>query len=252
MHRRMARSSLKLALSLGMLLLAAFTAPAGLAADFVSQALISVGQGFVICDADLAVVSLAVENTARDAGAAYADNLQAIKSISAALQAAALPGLQITVRQPNLWPKTGLSKEVTYAASAGLDIQVSNTALVGQVADIGLRNGATAVQGVRFDASSLEKAKQLAMERAVQDAITKAQVMSAASGLRLVMVRELHDANDIQVINPSALQSGAAGPESRLPVLASPVYRGQVIVAANVTVTFDVTLDKSKDVLTGK
>ena len=228
------------------------TSGVGFAAEVVTQSLVTVGQGFVVLDADISVISLSLENSAKEAGQAYAENLQIGERIVQALQAAQLPGLRVTVRQPNLWPKTSLlSKELTYTASSGLDIQISDTSLVGKVADIGLNNGAVAIQGVRFDSSALEKAKQQAMQAAVQDAITKAQVMSTAAGVRLIMVRELRDTNDIQVTNPSVLQS-TTGETLKLPALAAPIYRGQIIVTATVTIVFDVSLDKAVDVLSVK
>lgn len=231
-----------------LLLLTVILVPVAAASEYMNQSLVSVGQGFVVCDADLGIVSLAIENTATDASLVHTKNMQVVQRIVKALQEAKLPGLEITIRQPSIWLKTSLvSRDVTYTASSGLDIKVSDISLIGRVADIGMRNGATAIQGVRFDASNLQEAKQLALEQAVQDAINKAKVMSATAGLRLVMVREISDTNDIQVHNPSALQ--AQGVDTKLPVMAEPVYRGQVIVSASVTVVFDVTLDKSHDVL---
>lgn len=234
-----------------LLLITVILVPVASATEFMNQSLVSVGQGFVICPADLGIVSLAIENTANDAGLAHSDNIKIVERITQALKEAKLPGLQITIRQPSIWLKTSLvSRDIAYTASSGMDIQVSDISLVGYVADIGIRNGATAIQGVRFDASNLQGAKQKALEQAVQDAISKAQVMSATAGLRLVMVREMSDTNDIQVYNPSAIQT--QGVDAKLPVLAGPVYRGQVIVSASVTVIFDVTLDKSYDVLSAK
>lgn len=229
-------------------------APSAEAADVFSQSLVSVGSGYVIADADIGVVSFAIETTAAEAGAAHQLNLETIERISQAMQAADIPGLKLVVRQPSIWPKTSLiSKETQYTASAGLDVHTSDITLVGRVADIGLQNGANSIQNIRFDLSDLTQVRQKALEEAVMDAIAKAKVMSDAAGLKVVTVRELRDANDIQVHNPSALQASGTATgtsQSAIPMaLTTPIYRGQVIVMATVTVVFDVIIDKTKDVL---
>lgn len=229
-----------------LLVLFVFATPSASAALMEAQSLVSVGSGYVVCTADVAVISFAIESSAKEGGTAQQQNQMTIGRIIEALEAEELPGLGFEVRQASFWETTGLgSREKSYKVSSGLDVHIRDLDRVGQVVDIGLRQGASSVQGVRFELSDLEAAARTALKRAVEDAIEKAELISKTAGLRVTMVREMRDANTIRVHNPS-LPTAASISESPLPPLASPIYRGQILVHAEVTVVFDVALDKTR------
>ncbi|MGI6083216.1 MAG: SIMPL domain-containing protein [Limnochordia bacterium] len=226
-------------------LLLALAAPSFSAPFLETQSLVSVGSGFVVCTADTAVVSLAIESTAKQSGVAQNQNQTIIDQITQALLAESIPGLGFEVRQATFWETTDLtSREKSYKVSSGLDVRIQDLERVGEVVDIALKQGATSVQGVRFELSDLESVAQTALKKAVENAIEKANMISKAAGLRVTMVREMRDTNTIRVHNPS-LPTGASMSEAPLPPLAGPIYRGQIMVHAEVTVVFDIALDRS-------
>ena len=230
---------------LSLALLIALGAPSVSAAFLETQSLVSVGSGFVICTADTAVISLAIESTAKQSGVAQNRNQTIIDSITQALLAQDFPGLEFEVRQATFWETTDLtSREKNYKVSSGLDVRIKDLERVGDVVEIALKHGAPSVQGVRIELSDLETVAQTALKMAVENAIEKANLISKAAGLRVTMVREMRDANTIRVHNPS-LPTGASMSEAPLPPLAGPIYRGQILVHAEVTVVFDIALDKS-------
>jgi uncharacterized protein YggE len=229
-----------------LLLLFVFAAPGASAALMEAQSLVSVGSGFVVCTADMAIISLAIESSAKEGGAAQQQNQMILERITDALAAEDLPGLSFEVRQASFWETTGLgSREKSYKVSSGLDVRIHDLDRVGQVVDVGLRHGASSVQGVRFELSNLEAVARTALKLAVEDAIAKADLISSTAGLRVTMVREMRDANTIRVHNPS-LPTAASVSEASLPPLASPIYRGQILVHAEVTMVFDVALDRAR------
>lgn len=225
------------------------------AADLIDvQSLITVGSGFVVVPADVAIVSLAIESTAKESGTAHQNNTQIIQQIMQALKAENLPGLAFTERQVMFWENTGLgSRDKTFKASSGLDVQVRDLNAVGHIIDVATKNGATSVQNVRFDVSNIDAAAKKALELAVSDAIQKANVMASAAGLRVAMVRQVQDNNAVRVYNPSLPPATSSSNDTvelpKLPALAGPVYRGQVLVQTEVSIIFDVALDKTKTVL---
>ncbi|HHT27200.1 MAG TPA: SIMPL domain-containing protein [Firmicutes bacterium] len=217
------------------------------AADYyVSQTLTTVGSGFVVLPADIAVVSVAIETSAAESGAAHQENLRITEQIMAALKEEKIPGLQFNMRQVMFWENTSLStREKSYKASAALDIQTNDLAGVGHIIDIAEKMGATSVQNVRFDISDIDAAAQEALRLAVADGMRKAELMASAAGMRIAIIRELRDNNAVRVYNPSQPTTAAAA-ETALPALAAPVYRGQVLVQTEVTLIFEVVLDRTK------
>lgn len=217
------------------------------AADYyVSQTLTTVGSGFVVMPADIAVVSVAIESSAPESGAAHQENLRITEQIMAALQEENIPGLQFSMRQVMFWENTSIStREKSYKASSGLDIQTTDLDSVGHIIDIATKMGATSIQNVRFDLSNIEEAAQEALRLAVADAMRKAEVMASAAGMRIAIIRELRDNNTVKVYNPSQPTASTVS-EAALSPLAAPIYRGQVLVQTDVTLIFEVVFDRTR------
>lgn len=227
-----------------LLLALLLTIPAGASTLYESQSLVSVGLGYVILPADVAVVSLAIEHTAKESGLAQRENQRVVSQIVQTLSEEQIPGLEFAVRQASFWESSSLgARERTYKASSGLDIRLTDLDLPGHVIDVATAAGAS-VQGVRFELSRTGDAAKEALRLAVEDALQKAALMSRAAGMRVVMVREIQDTNAVRVINPS-LSTTVGVDAASLTSLAGPIYRGQIAVQAEVTVIFDVALDLS-------
>jgi uncharacterized protein YggE len=213
-------------------------------AQLATQSAVTVGSGFVVVPADTAVISVAIENVAAESGAAHQENQRLTDQIMQALKAEQIPDLHFTVRQVVFWENTlPGSRDKTWKVSSGLDIHTSDLSAAGHIIDIARKNGATSVQTIRYDVSNLEQAAQDALQLAVKDAVRKAEAIAAAAGLRVIMVREVRDSNAIRVHNPSS--PTATGREVTLPPLAGPVYRGEVLVSVEVTMVFDLALDRT-------
>jgi uncharacterized protein YggE len=106
-----------------------------------------------------------------------------------------------------------------YQAQHDLRVTVRNSnvtqlsGLVGQIIDIAVNAGANQLSGVQFTVSE-ETAQQLnkeAMQRAIQNAATKAEVMANALGVRVAGVQSVTESS--QFITPIRFSSVTADPE---------------------------------------
>lgn len=229
--------------SWAVLLSLVLAAPLGTAASAQTlqlPSIVTIGLGFVVIPADHLVVTLNIETSDESAQAAYAASAAIVDAIREELQEADLAGLEIRTGRAHLWQQRSATRQTTtYRVTSTMSVTIEDEADVGRVVDTAMRLGATSVQSVRFQVRSLEEAARTALTLAVQDAMAKAEVISAATGTRIVNIRQVNDSNKIQVYNPSdpVLVESASGPDLPYPVT---VERGQVLVQVEVAMEFEV------------
>lgn len=197
------------------------------------------GVGYVVLPADHIVVTLSVETTDLRAADAYARNSEISRSIREALEAEQPEGLAITIGGISLWQQRSATLYGSYRATSTVSIRLAHEADVGKVIDTAMQLGATAVQSVRFHASSLESAARTALTLAVEDAMAKAEAIAKATESRIVTIRRVHDTNDVRIYNPSdpvLVEGGKADPT---PYQVA-VERGEILVQVTVTMEFEV------------
>lgn len=202
--------------------------------------IVTVGLGYVVVPADHLVVTLNIEAAEDSAQAAYDASSAIIAAIRQELEAAKLDGLDVRTGRAHLWQQRSATRQsTTYRVTSTMSVKLNDEADVGYVVDTAMRLGATSVQSVRFQVRSLEEAARSALTLAVEDAMAKAETITAATGTRIVTIRQVHDSNKIQVYNPSdpVLVEASSGPNIPYPVT---VERGQVLVQVEVTMEFEV------------
>lgn len=216
---------------------------------------VTTGVGEVRLVAESAVVSVDIETRAADAGQAQAENERRAAQIQEALarwfaanDATASPGdpaIDVQRRALDIWTYQGALQEVGagFRVVSGLNIKTSDFKRIGEIVRLAMDNGATGVQGVWFTSDKVADAAREAIGLAVKDAMARAEVISKATGMRIVAIRQVSDANDIRVLNPAgpggtAQQSVEA---SKLLLVYSRVWRGEILVQASVTVQFEVS-----------
>lgn len=202
---------------------------------------VTVGVGYVVVEADRVVVSLGIEATGDSAVAAQQENGRRAAAIEEAVTALGIDGLEfdrrlVDVRQQ----RTGVVRrdEGDYRAVSGVEVTVPDEQYIGAIIDAAVAAGNATVQAVRFHSTALEEASKEALRLAVKDAMAKAEAMSEATGMRVVMTRRVSDAHKIDIINPSdplLLEGGTARPP--YPV---PVKRGEILVQVEVSAEFEV------------
>lgn len=206
---------------------------------------VTVGLGYVVVEADQVVVSLGIETTGDTAEAAQRESERLMAAIETRLRELNLAGLRLSRRRIDIrQQRTGpiRREEGGYRATSGLDVSVARETDVGAIIDVAMGLGAASVQGVSFRSSRLEQAAKEALGLAVKDATAKAEEISRATGMRVVMIRRISDAHKVEIINPSDPVLLEAGASVRPPYHVA-VQRGEILVQVEVTAEFDVAME---------
>lgn len=199
------------------------------------------GTGIVTLKPDTATIILGVSETAKGAVQAQSTVNKKISAIKKALVKAGAKESDISVSDLSVWGNYDYSggqeqKLVGYTASHTLNITVSDMGKVGPLIDASLSAGANQLQGVTFSVKNNDSAYDQALKLAVEKAREKAEVLAAASGVRLGAVRTLTEGTDYGY-NPYPAAKYA---ENDMGAGAAPtqVDTGMVTVSATVTVVY--------------
>lgn len=126
---------------------------------------------------------------------------------------------------------------VGYRASHRFEAELRDLEKIGQVADVGLKNGANEVQGPYFGHSQQEDLQNQAAVKALERARKLADTLGQASGLKVKRVAKISTA---QTIHPRVFAAAKAAPPAGAEV-ETPIEVGEITYQARLTVTFELT-----------
>ena len=199
------------------------------------------GTGIVTLKPDTATIILGVSETAKGAVQAQSTVNKKINAIKKALIKAGAKEADISVSDLSVWGNYDYSdsqqqKLVGYTASHSLNIKTSDMSKVGPLIDASLSAGANQLQGVTFSVKNNDDAYDQALKLAVEKAREKAEVLAAASGVKLGAVVALTEGTDYGYSPyPAAKYAEADMGDGAAP---TQVDTGMVSVTATVTVSF--------------
>src|SRR5260370_33022367 len=118
----------------------------------------------------------------------------AAQEILGAIQKAGAPANQIQtarlVLSPVYAPRNPDSRDapriVAYNATNTVSVRLTNLSIIGPVIDAGLKAGANQIEGVVFGLRNDLPSRQQALKQAVEEARSKAQIMTDAADVNLV------------------------------------------------------------------
>jgi uncharacterized protein YggE len=209
--------------------------------------LVVVGHGKVLADPDQAAVELGVTKRAHTARTAQEQVNQTVQLIISALSDLKIEEKDIRTSRVQLHPvynsgsrQNPATREiVAYEATYSLSIQVSDLNQVGTVIDLALEAGANQLRGVRYELREESQFRQQALEKAIQDASAKAEVLAKAAGVQIVRIIEILEgvsaARPIEQRNVRMMAMAAESMQADTAVLP-----GQLTVGAGVTLRFEV------------
>jgi hypothetical protein len=194
------------------------------------------GTGVVTAAPDQAWVRIGAETRAKAPREAQAANAAAMTAVQQKLAALGLAKDAVRTMAYDVQMEfdyaNGRQTPRGYVARNTIEVRVDDLAKVGEVLDASVGSGATTVSGLRFDLKSREAAERDALQRAVADALRRAE--AAAAGAKRVVDRV------IRIEEAGARQ----GPPMPMPVAramsveaATPVVAGEIEIRADVTVT---------------
>lgn len=198
------------------------------------------GTGTVKVKADVAYIMLGVERTEKTAAQAQQIAAQKMNNILASLKKMGIPKDKIETTRVRLYPKyqydRGKRTLVGYTASNQIKITQDDLNKLGKVIDSAIAAGATNVANISFSVKDKAPHKKAALEKAFNDAKGKAEIIAAASGLVLRLIKQIHEA-EAKVIRPMrAFKAEGVGAAAETPI--SP---GKIEVRGNLTVVYECT-----------
>ena len=196
------------------------------------------GDGLVKAAPDQAWVTLAAESRSRNPKEAQAQNAAAMSSVQQKLAAAGIPKDAIRTLAVDLQAEydfvDGRQVPRGYVARNTIEVRLDGTARVGEVIDIGVTGGATAVRGVRFDLKDRISLEREALKRATADARARAEAAASAAGRTIDRVIRIEEPTDRPYPPPVPMMMEARTQASRPE---TPVIAGEIEIRATVVLT---------------
>ena len=213
-----------------MLCLALFAPMKACAAAEAQPPILSVsGSGMVQGAPDQAAITLGVVTRAAKASA-----------IRSALTALGVEDADVKTEDYNFRPEYSReagerSVVVGYTASNVIRVKVRNVALVGDVVDAALANGANTIRSLEFSIRDTDALRKRALESAVKDAKSKADAIAHALGKSIVGVQHVSENTGMfqpRQSNAMMMKSMDAAAES------TPIDAGTLSLSADVHIDF--------------
>lgn len=190
----------------------------------VSIPILSVsGEGRAQCQPDRAVINIGVATFNRDAAAAQNENAKISNDIQRAIQSVGIDVKDIQTRNYSFNPKYNYEgnkrNEIEgYTVDNTVVVVVNDVNMVGKVIDISLNSGANKINSLQFSVKNPEPLRKEALQNAIKDARSKAEVIAAGLGMKIKGVSNVSE--HVGMISPrefsntmmmKASMDGAAG-----------------------------------------
>jgi hypothetical protein len=153
------------------------------------------GSGVVQSTPDQATITTGVVTQGATAGEVQQENAAKATAIREALRTLGIEDKDVKTEEYNFRPE--YSREgnerviVGYTASNTIRIRVRDVAIVGDVVDTVLANGANTIHSLDFSIRDTNALRQKALESAVKDAREKADAIAHALGSRIIGVQHV-------------------------------------------------------------
>lgn len=151
------------------------------------------GSGVVSLAADTATLQIGVNTRKESVKEAQKENANLMAAVMEAIKKAGIEEKDIMTSQFNVFSSYEYSTSVLgketrtpyYEVQNTVTVIIHDLSMVGTVLDAVMEAGANTTYGISFSSTQANEAYQKALTRAVEDAMTKAKVLSAAAGVEL-------------------------------------------------------------------
>ena len=156
------------------------------------------GRGSASIAPDQAVLVVGVTSHAHSANQAQAENAQKSAAIVQALKQLGVAGNDIKSQNFSFRPDYRTDEkhrnEITgYTANHALQIKVRDIAKAGKIVDAALQAGANEVNSLRFSVSNQEQERREALNKAIADARSKANIIASGLGRQIVGIKSVSE-----------------------------------------------------------
>ena len=151
------------------------------------------GSGVVSLVADTATLQIGVNTRKESVKEAQKENANLMAAVMEAIKKAGIEEKDIMTSQFNVFSSYEYSTSVLgketrtpyYEVQNTVTVIIHDLSMVGAVLDAVMEAGANTTYGISFSSTQANEAYQKALTRAVEDAMIKAKVLSAAAGVEL-------------------------------------------------------------------
>lgn len=195
------------------------------------------GEGIIKLAPNMADINFAVITEADEAGVAQNTNAELVTKVINALKNNGIAATDINTSGYYLYPQYnyegGKSPKISgYEVRNEITVTVHNTAFIGKIIDLAVKNGINQVQNICFymEGSAGQKAK--ALTQAIEDARVKAEVIAKALGKKIVGVKSAsgnwYDNAPSPIYFEKSLATGMGGDNA----MSTPINPGMVEIRA--------------------
>ena len=153
------------------------------------------GNGTVLVESDLAIVTVGVREASADVLVAQATVNEKIAAIKQALLDAGVQETEINTDSINIYANYDYSDNteviVGYTANNSLSVRTTDIDNVGALIDAAFAAGANTLDNVQFTVQDDSEAREQALTKAVEDARRKADVLAAAVGMQVTAIESI-------------------------------------------------------------
>lgn len=205
------------------------------------------GHGEVRMAPDLGIVTVGVMSSGATAREALDANTKAMQGVMASLTAAGIEARDIQTSNFSVNTRYDYGqnfssnnapqppKVVGYDVSNNVSVTVRKLDNLGAVLDQVVSSGSNQINGVAFQVSKPEAATDEARKLAVADALHKAQVYTAASGITLGQIISLSEGGGYQPPQPVFKTMRAEASSADVPIA-----QGEQVIAVDVNFTWEI------------
>ncbi len=194
-----------LSLGLALALLLSLAAPA--LAEDDARVIRVTGSAVVSLAADTAAIQIGVNTRKETVKEAQKENAELMAAVMEAIKGAGIDEKDIMTSQFNVFSSyeygtDSLGRETRkpfYEVQNNVTVTMHDLSLVGMVLDAAMEAGANTTYGISFSSTKANEAYLKALTRAVEDAMTKAQVLAAAAGVQLGQLISINAAQNTAV-----------------------------------------------------
>ena len=154
------------------------------------------GTGTISLTPDMAIVKIGVETQDEDAQTAVANNNDIAEQIMAAMTELGIPDGDLKTTNFSVYPLTRYNDEgeitsISYRVNNSVQVTVRQLDLLGDVFSEAVEAGANNIGGIQFDITNREEAYAQAMEQAMANARSRAEVLAGAENVEIKQVHTI-------------------------------------------------------------
>ena len=233
----MSRVTMVGAVGIGLMVAASSMSAQGVATGPQPPVVVVMGEGVVRAAPDQAWVQIGAESRSKNPRDAQAQTAEAMTAVQKRMASAGIPKDAVRTTGYDLQMEydyvNGKQVPRGFVARTGIEVRVDDLARLGEVLDASVASGAATVSGLRFDLKQRTTIEREALQRAVADAMRRAEAAAAGASRTIDRVLRIEETPAPRSFAQPVMAMRGSVDERAV----TPVAPGEIDVRAQVTVT---------------